>query len=355
MLVSRAVGTVGPTLYFGLADTSRRAPNQITRSTCSCREQAVASAQTSTLFVKQMADSFSTLRLFCRVARTGSFTAAGKELGLSQPSVSRIISKLENELRVQLFTRTTHAISTTEAGEEYLTRVEPILAQMEEANHAIRGDGELRGRLRVGCANSFAQREVIPVLPAFLSAHPNLRFDLVLTDTYQDLIDQGIDVAIRFGPVGDSTMVARKLGTTERLLAASPGYLKEAGVPKTPPDLLKHQIVLGPSSWGNSAWSFEKDGKVQSIKVDGHISITVNEGTTVAAAQGMGIVSTSFWGCKSELKDGTLVRVLPEWRIGPVEVNALLAGGRQTKPSARAFALYLQERLKRQLEPISNQ
>ncbi|WP_170574823.1 LysR family transcriptional regulator [Ruegeria atlantica] len=292
-----------------------------------------------------MADNFSTLRLFARVARTGSFTAAGKEVGLSQPSVSRIISNLEKDLGVLLFARSTHAVRPTEAGEEYLTRIEPIIADIEEANHFVRGTGELRGKLRIGAATSFAQREIIPVLPAFLAQHPKLKVDLVLTDSRQDLIDEAIDVAIRYGPLDDSTMVARKLGDPPRIIAASPAYLARAGHPKQPADLVDHQIVLGPSSRAKAGWSFEKDGKVQSIRVDGRVMITVNEGTTVAALAGMGVVNTALWGCRAEIENGSLVRLLPDWDLGTIEVHALLSGGKRTKPSARAFTKHLQQAL----------
>ena len=290
-----------------------------------------------------MSDDFATLRLFLRVARTGSFTAAGKEVGLSQPSVSRIISNLEQDLGVLLFARTTHAVRPTEAGEEYLSRIEPILSDMEEANHAVRGTGELRGRLRVGAATSFAQRTIIPILPEFLAKHPKLNVDLVLTDSRQDLVDEAIDVAIRYGPLEDSTMIARKLGSSPRVIAASPGYLEQAGIPEKPADLMNHQIILGPSSVTIARWKFEKDGKVQSIRIDGRLNITVNEGTTTAAVAGMGIVNTAFWSCKSELENRSLVQLLTDWDLGLIEVNALLLGGRGTKPSARAFVTHLQE------------
>lgn len=292
-----------------------------------------------------MTDSLSSLRLFSRVARTGSFTAAAREAGLSQPSVSRIISNLEKDLGVLLFTRTTHAVRLTEAGEEYLSRIEPILSDMEEANHAVRGTGDLRGRLRVGASASFAQREIIPLLPAFMAAHPKLKIDLVLTDARQDLVTQAIDVAIRFGPLEDSTMVARKLGDTPRLLAASPEYLARHGTPEKPTDLVDHQIIMGPSSSGKAGWQFERDGKVQSVRVESQLMITVNEVTTVAAVAGLGIISTALWGCKADLERGAVIRVLPEWSLGSVEVHALLAGGRGTKPSARIFTAYLQEQL----------
>jgi DNA-binding transcriptional LysR family regulator len=257
--------------------------------------------------------------------------------------VSRLISKLEKELGVTLFSRTTHAVRLTEAGEEYLHRIEPILSEIDEANHAVRGTGELRGRLRVGVATSFAQREIIPVLPEFLASHPGLKVDLVLADSRQDLVNQAIDVAIRFGPLDDSTMLARKLGDTPRLIAAAPSYLERAGVPKKPAELAGHQIILGPSSVKRSGWTFEKDGKVQSVRVDGQLMITVNEGTTAAAVAGIGIVSTALWGCRSELQSGALVQLLPDWDLGSIAVNALLSAGRGTKPSARAFVTYLQQ------------
>lgn len=283
--------------------------------------------------------------LFSRVARTGSFTTAGKEAGLSQPSVSRIISNLEKDLGVLLFARSTHAVRPTEAGEEYLTRIEPILADIEEANHFIRGTGELRGKLRIGAAASFAQREIIPILPSFLEQHPKLKVNLVLTDARQDLIDEAIDVAIRYGPLDDSTMVARKLGAPPRIIAASPTYLAQAGAPKQPTDLVDHQIVLSPSSVSKTAWRFEKDGKVQSIRVDGRLMVTVNEASTAAALAGIGIVNTALWGCRKEIEDGSLVRLLPEWDLGNIELHALLAGGKRTKPSARAFTKHLREAL----------
>ncbi|MEL7083893.1 MAG: LysR family transcriptional regulator [Cyanobacteria bacterium P01_A01_bin.3] len=288
-----------------------------------------------------MSDRISTLRLFCRVATTGSFTAAGREIDLSQPSVSRIISKLEKDLGAALFVRSTHAVKLTEAGADYLDRIEPILSALDEANHLVRSDGKLQGRLRVGVAVSFAVREIIPRLPDFLAQHPDLNVDLVVTDKYQDLIDQAIDVAIRVGPLRDSTMVARRLGGTSRLLAASPAYLAKAGTPKTPADLAGHQVIVGPSSMGATGWSFSKDGKTLSVRVDGQLMVTVNEASTVAALAGMGIVSSSYLGCRAELESGALVQLLPDWEIGTVEINALLAGGKAAKPSARAFADYL--------------
>jgi len=255
--------------------------------------------------------------------------------------VSRIISKLEEDRGAALVIRSPQAVKLTEAGADYLTRIEPILAALDEANHLVRSDGKLQGRLRVGSAISFAVREIIPRLPDFFAQHPDLHVDLVLTDLFQDLIDQGIDVALRFGTLRDSTMVARRLGVRSRLLAASPAYLAKAGTPKTPADLAGHQVIIGPSSMGSTGWNFQKDGKTLSVRVEGQLMVTVNEASTVAAVAGMGIVSTSFWGCRAEIESGELVQVLSDWDIGTSEISALLAGGRSAKPSAHAFADYL--------------
>ncbi len=288
-----------------------------------------------------MSDNVASLRLFCRVARTESFTEAGREVGLSQPSVSRIISKLEKDLGAALFVRSTHAVKLTEVGVDYLDRVEGIIASLDEANHLARGDGTLKGRLRVGCATSFAVREVIPRIPEFVEAHPELQIDFVLTDSMQDLIDQAIDVAIRFGELADSTLVARKIGETRRMIVASPAYLERAGNLKSPTDLASHKIILGPSGRGAQGWKFSKNGKALSVKVDSPVTVSVNEAATAAAVAGMGIITTSYWGCKAELETGQLVRLFPDWEIGLVSVHAVLAGGRQAKPSAKAFTDYL--------------
>ncbi len=290
-----------------------------------------------------MNDRISSLRLFSRVARTGSFTQAGKEFGLSQPSVSRIISKLEQDLGAALFIRSTHAMNLTEAGTEYLARLDPILAALEEADHLVRGDGKLRGHLRVGSATSFAVRELIPRLPEFRERHPDLRIDLILTDSQQDLIGDAIDVAVRFGKLTDSNMTARKLFESPRLVAASPAYLEKAGTPKTPADLASHQVIIGPSSSSKIGWTFEKKGKKTSVSVEGTLSISVNEGTTAAAVAGLGVISSSMAGCRSEIESGALLQILTEWKIGSVEVHAVLAGGRNAKASSRTFVDYLVE------------
>ncbi len=287
-----------------------------------------------------MNDHLSSLRLFIRVARRGSFSAGGRELNIPQPTVSRTIATLEREMGAALFTRTTRAVTLTEAGADFLARIEPILGALDEAEHAVRGTGELRGVLRVGISSTFAIREIAPRLPSFMEKHPALRVEVLADDLSQNFVDEGIDVGLRFGSLPDSTAVARRIAAWPRVIVASPAYLKRSGVPQTPANLAAHSVIVGPSRLG-PAWTFRKGGKATSVRVNGRLTATVNEVATAAAVAGLGLASMASVGCRSEIEKGSLVRVLSEWDMGSVELHAVFPGGRGAKPSARAFVDFL--------------
>jgi DNA-binding transcriptional LysR family regulator len=288
-----------------------------------------------------MTDRLLALRILMRTARSGSFSRAGRELGLSQPSVSRILAQLEKEVGAALLVRTTRAVTLTDAGVDYLARVEPLLSALDEADHAARGTGELRGALRVALSFSFGVREVIPRLPKFLEHHPALRIDLGINDARQDLVADGVDVALRLGPLPDSSAVARKLAQAPRLLAASPAYLELRGWPRNPGDLAAHAVIIGPGGAAPNAWSFTKDGRRASVRVEGQLTTAANEGATAGAVAGLGITLTSLWGCRAELERGDLAQVMEDWTMEPVELHALFPAGRAASPAARAFIDYL--------------
>ena len=283
-----------------------------------------------------MSDRLSALRLFVRVARAGNFSRAAREFGLSQPSASRIVATLEGEIGASLFTRSTRALALTEAGAEYLARVEPVLAALDEADHAARGTGELRGVIRVAAASSFMVHAVIPMLPDFLKDHPRLRVELLMNDLRQALISEGVDVAFRFGPLDDSTATARRLGSIQRVLVASPGYLRRAGRPRVPADLSSHALLVGPMA--ADRWTFEKNGRQVSLRPEGRVVVSANEGAVAAAVAGLGIASTGIIAADKPLANRKLVRVLPDWETGSVEVHAVFPAGRATKAAARALA-----------------
>jgi DNA-binding transcriptional LysR family regulator len=293
-----------------------------------------------------MNDKLSTLRLFVRVAHTSSFTKAGRELGLSQPSTSRRISELEEEVGAALFVRSTRAVTLTEAGADYLTRVEAILSALDEADHAARGTAELRGHLRVALSTSFGVRDVIPRIGRFMSAHPALHVDLLMEDDWQDLIVEGVDVAFRFGQLKDSNATSTMLGRCPRLLVASPGYLANTRTPLEPGDLASHTFIMGPSGAGVQRWTFEKSGRRVAFRGEGQLTISLNEGKTAAAVAGLGILMMGSWGCRAELSDGRLVPVLADWKLEPVEVHAVFPAARAARPAARALVAYLADELK---------
>ena len=287
-----------------------------------------------------MNDRFFSLQLFTRVARASSFSVAGRELGISQPTASRIVADLEKKVGVALLTRTTRGVTLTEAGSDYLIRAEAILAAMDEADHAARGTGELRGVLRVAMSTSTAVRCILPNLSLFTDQHPALRVEFVLNDERQDLVGEGIDVALRVGSLADSSAVARKIGMAHRILAASPAYLFKAGTPGSPSDLSGHSLIVGPAGRGAEGWAFRKGSKVESVNVEGRIILNGAEGAVVATVAGLGIVSSGFFGMLRELQSGELVQVLPDWEMKSAEVNVIMPAGRAAKPSARAFAQF---------------
>jgi DNA-binding transcriptional LysR family regulator len=288
-----------------------------------------------------MNDRFFSLQLFARVARSGGFAIAGREMGISQPTASRIVAALEKQIGVALLVRTTRAVSLTEAGSDYLARIEPILTALEEADHAARGTGELRGILRVATSSAFAIHGVLPRLARFTDLHPGLRVEFTLNDDRQDLVGESVDVALRIGVANDSTAVARKIGVAHRVVVAAPAYLARAGTPSVPGDLANHTLIVGPAGRVAEGWAFRRDGKADSIRVEGRFILNASGAAAAAAVAGLGILSTGDFSVLAELETGRLIRVLPDWEMGTADINVILPAGRAAKPSARAFSDFM--------------
>jgi DNA-binding transcriptional LysR family regulator len=193
---------------------------------------------------------------------------------------------------VRLLSRTTRAVVPTEAGGEFLARIEPILAALDDAEHSVREGGELHGLLRMSMPTSFGIRDVIPRLASFAQRHPNLHIQLQLGDRRQDLIKDAVDAAIRLGRLPDSTATAKLIATIPRVVVASPEYLAREGTPGTPDELVRHRIVGGTAAAVPTAWRFEREGQESAIKLEPHFSTDENEGAIAAAAAGFGITST---------------------------------------------------------------
>jgi DNA-binding transcriptional LysR family regulator len=293
-----------------------------------------------------MGDRLQELAVFVRAAETGSFSRAARELGLSQPSVSRIVGELEARLGVTLLLRTTRRIALTDAGELFLERAREILAGLEDAEDAARGLDSLRGLIRLAIPVIYGTREVIPHLAEFLAAHPQLRVELTVSDERQDLIAEGADVAIRLGTLEDSVFGARKLAMLERRLIAAPSYLKRRGVPKTPADLAAHDCIFGPGGFGRTTWTFRKGDTIISVDVSGRVHTNSGPGLFTSVMSGLGVAIASAAMCAAEIKAKKLVALLPDYTLDPVDVHAVFPGGPRPSAKVRAFVDFLAARLK---------
>lgn len=285
------------------------------------------------------------LRLYTRVAHLGSFSAAARESGLTQSQVSRMIAELEANLGARLLSRTTRAVVPTEAGLEFLARMEPILAALDDAENSVRETGELRGLLRIGMPSTMGIRVVIPRLSGFTERHPLLHLELMLEDKWQDMVKEAVDVGIRVGNLPDLAGTARLIGTMRRVIVASPDYLSRHGTPAAPEDLQHHRIVGGPAGGHVSSWQLARDGQTVSVSLSPHFSTNDTAGALAAAAGGLGIVSTTSWACRLELENGSLVELLPQWKMAELPVHAYFPMGRTTRLAARAFADFLASEL----------
>jgi DNA-binding transcriptional LysR family regulator len=293
-----------------------------------------------------MSDRLQELTVFVRAAESGSFSRAARELGLSQPSVSRIIGELEARLGVTLLLRTTRRITVTDAGALFLDRAREILAEIEDAEDAARGVDSLRGIIRLALPIMYGTREVIPRLPKFLSAHPLLRLEMAVLDERQDLVADGTDVAIRVGELNDSAFGARRLATLQQIVAASPIYLKARGTPKTPADLASHDCIFGPGNFGRDSWSFTRNGSEISVDVRGRIHTNSGPGLAASVMAGLGIGMASTVMFDAEIKAGALVPLLRGYTLATVDVHAVFPSGPRPSLKVRALVDFLVQELK---------
>lgn len=287
-----------------------------------------------------MSDRWQEMAVFVRVAEGGSLSRAARELNLSQPSVSRIVGGLEARLGTTLLLRTTRSLSLTEAGALYLERARYLLAEMEEAEQATRGVDSLHGVVRLAMPVLYGTRAVIPALAPFLSRHPDLRVEIIMSDARQNLVMDGVDVAIRLGvgPLDDSTFGARKLALVERLVVAAPAYLSSRGEPATPADLAGHDCVIQHGVFfGRESWRFAHDHTVTSVDLSAKLWINSAPGVLAAAVAGLGVALATRVMAGEELRSGQLVQLLGRYRLEPAEVYAVFPAG--PKPSAKVRAI----------------
>ncbi|RAN81668.1 transcriptional regulator [Bacillus sp. SRB_336] len=288
-------------------------------------------------------DRLAAMEAFVRVVDAGSFSGAARLLRIGQPAVSKTIAQLEERLGVRLLLRSTHGLTPTEAGRGFYERARRAIEEVDEAEYAARGAGTtLSGRLRICAAVTFARLHVLPRLPVFLEQHPSLDIDIVLDDRNIDLIEEGIDVALRMGQLADSSLTARKLGQSPRRVFASAAYLERMGVPRVPADLAGHQAVIYSQRGGGDEWTFHRDGTTASIAMQGRVRVTAAEGVREAVFAGLGLAVASEWMFAPELVSGIVESVLDDWTLPAVDLWAVFPTGRQASAKARAFADFIE-------------
>jgi len=291
-------------------------------------------------------DRLAAMEAFVRVVDAGSFSAAAKQLRIGQPAVSKTIAQLEDRLGVRLLLRSTRGLTPTEAGRNFYERAKRSIEKAEEAEIAARGaEAKLSGRLRICAAVTFARLHVIPRLSRFLTEHPALDVDVVLDDRNIDLIEAGIDVALRMGELTGSTLTARKIAQSERRVIGTPSYFAAMGVPQTPADLVAHQVVIYEQRGGGTAWTFRQGRAEASVAVKGRLRVSAAEGVREGVLADLGVAVASEWMFAPELKSGRVRSVLEDWSLPPVDLWAVFPTGRQASTRARAFARFIETQL----------
>lgn len=292
-------------------------------------------------------DRARSLEIFAAVVAEGSFSAAGRLLGLTPSAVSRAIDRIEARLGTRLLLRSTRALTLTSEGHAYLCAARRILTDLDDAEQAIADQGAPRGRLRINAAQAHGRLYIVPLLGEFARLYPQILIDISLSDRLVDVAGGQADVAIRFGPLADSPLTARKLGESRRVIVASPDYLARHGTPRVPEELHGHNCLNFNFRRAEPVWPFRKDGRDYSLSVEGNIEANNGETLGQLAAAGVGIARVGRFSVEAEIASGELVPLLEEYNPGDVEtIHAVFVGGANLPARVRAFVDFLAERLR---------
>ena len=291
-------------------------------------------------------DRLDAMKVFVRVVETGSFSGAARERATTQSAISKQIAALEAHLGARLLSRSTRALSLTEAGEVLLAEARRLLADVEAVEARLRtGTGQLTGWLRVAASVGYGRRILMPRVKSFLDRHPGVRIDLRLSDGFTDLIEQGIDVAVRLGDLPDSGLIARKIGVSQRLLIAHPDYF--AGLAgglrlEHPRDLVRHNCIVYTEGATQNLWEFVKQtGEAEQVRVEGNLQTNSSEAIRAAALSGLGICHAPNWLLTDELRSGEVMQPLPEWRGRPIPIQAVFPAHRRHVAKIDVFVAHI--------------
>lgn len=291
-------------------------------------------------------ERISEVRLFIRVVDLGSFTKAAAEAGIGQPAATKQIVRLEQQLGARLLHRTTQGISPTEVGLLYYEKCKIICHQADEATSI----GSLlqtqpQGSIRVSSSVAFGRRVLAPIVMEFMRMNPRLQIDLNCDDRYVDLVEQGVDVAIRMGRLADSSLGAAYLGANPWVLVASPGYLQRKGLPKVPSDLSEHDALVYSSVQGDHRWHFSAGGgKQTSVRIRWPLRSNSLSMILDAACNDFGIAALPHYVAHSALQSGTIIPILETWKLPHQEVHAVYPSPRLVPAKVKLFITWLESR-----------
>lgn len=300
-------------------------------------------------------DRLQAMQTFVRVVESGSFSAVAREAGATQSAVSKQVAALERLLGARLLSRTTRSLALTEEGQRYFEEAQRIVAEVAEAESVVRGASQqLSGWLRVAAAVGFGRLVLLPIVQRFLADHPGVRVDLRLNDGFVDLVEEGIDVALRVGELADSGLLARRIGTTRRLVVASRGYVRRhargAAAPREPGDLLRHNCIVYTELTTRNEWRFTAGpgaiaavGTRQSVRVAGNLQSNSSEVVRAAVLDGHGIGYSPVWLFADELARGDVVQLLPDWLAPELPMHLVSPPSRRGSAKVRVFGDYLAE------------
>jgi DNA-binding transcriptional LysR family regulator len=292
-------------------------------------------------------DKLTSMIVFTKVAKAGSFAAAAKELSLSRAMATKHVMQLENSLGIRLLNRTTRNLNLTEVGAVYLERCLQILDDIEETELSVtRLQTEPRGTLRLNATPFFGAYHLAPAIAAYTEAYPDVNVELVLQAGYVDLIEEGFDLAIHLDSLHDSSLIARKLGSSQRVVCGSPGYFKKRGIPETPDDLKKHNCLVNSSLPPRDQWQFSEpeSGKITVVKVAGTMEANVADALRMAAISGLGLVLLPTYMVGQDLRKGRLQAVLKDFIPAPLEIHAVYPHRKHLSAKVRTFVEFLHER-----------
>ncbi len=283
-------------------------------------------------------------RMFVRVVESGSFSAVATENETTQPTVSKHVSALETHLGAKLFNRSTRKLSLTEAGSEFYDRCKRILSDIEEAESSIgHRTSTPGGLLKVHMPITFGRMHILPRLWAFMQAFPDIHLDIRMDDHYANLIEEGVDVAIRIGPLSDSNMIARKIGTCPRATIASPSYLQKHGTPANIQELTQHNCVVYSLLTTGNEWHFNSNKGHESIRVTGNFIANSPDAIREAIVAGVGIAVTPLWLIDDCLQRGEVVTLLNNYNPTPLEIHAIYPERKYVPEKVRCFIDHLRD------------